>query len=202
MRSARTSNALQFLTVGVALGLIATAVVASIEVGESDPVEVAPAAGGQPAARPLGTALGQQSQDETDLGDGVFLAAWQLKDGVKEFHLDAGRVAQGLAFNGHTPGPTIRVNKGDRVRITVTNHTGLPTGVHWYGLEPPKAPQPDIEPGQSVTYEYIALSTGLHWYHSEIDGDREARGLDGALEVMPSTAYPAWEPADLSVSAR
>lgn len=193
MRSARTSAALQFLTVGVALGLISSAVVASIEVGKSEAVEFAPDVAGPPSSRPLGTAPGQQSQEEADLGDGIFLAAWQLKDGAKEFHLEATAVDSGteLAFNGHRPGPTIRVNEGDRVRITVTNHTGAPADVHWHGMAPPDfldgTLQPELEPEQSWTFEYTALSPGIHWYHGHSVG--ELGGLDGVLEVVP---LPGW----------
>lgn len=174
MRSARTSAALQFLTVGVALGLISSAVVASIEVGKSEPVEFAPDVAGPPGSRPLGTALGQ------------------LKDGAKEFHLDATAADSGteLAFNGHSPGPTIRVNEGDRVRITVTNHTGAPVDVHWHGMAPPDfldgTLQQVLEPGQGSTFEYTTLSPGIHWYHAHSAG---LRGLDGVLKVVP---LPGW----------
>ncbi|WAL65433.1 multicopper oxidase domain-containing protein [Amycolatopsis cynarae] len=199
----RTSKIFRYLTIGTALGVIASGVAGSVGTA-SAPVTVAPAGviGDAVAGlRPLGTAFGQQSQDEADLGDGTFLAPWQLKNGVKEFHLTAsavnwttepGRVKQALAFNGHIPGPTIRVNEGDRIRIVVTNKTDQPTSVHWHGMELPNSmdgvpglTQPDINPGQSFTYEYTAVSTGTHWYHSHMGGDQEGRGLYGALEVVP-----------------
>jgi FtsP/CotA-like multicopper oxidase with cupredoxin domain len=158
--------------------------------------------------RPLGTAFGQRSQAETDLGDGTKLAAWELKDGVKEFHLTAapltwqtepGRTKQALAFNGQIPGPVIRVNQNDRVRIVVKNDMPRPTAVHWHGMELPNdqdgvpmLTQPDIEPGQTFTYQWQAVSTGTHWYHSHMDGDQEGRGLYGALEVVPTLGdFPA-----------
>jgi FtsP/CotA-like multicopper oxidase with cupredoxin domain len=199
----RTSKIVRYLAVGCAFGLIVSGVVGSTSRAPAAPVDVAPAAAGQAASpiRPLGTAFGQQSQDEEDLGDGTTLAAWQLKDGVKEFHLTAtavdwttepGRVKQGMAFNGHIPGPTIRVNEGDKIRVVVTNNTGSPTGVHWHGMELPNSQdgvpgltQPDIEPGQNFTYQFTAVSTGTHWYHSHMGGDQEGRGLYGALEVVP-----------------
>jgi hypothetical protein len=55
---------------------------------------------------------------------------WRMRDGVKEFHLVAEPVVREIApgmkahlwgYNGQSPGPTIEVVEGDRVRIFVTN---------------------------------------------------------------------------------
>ena len=51
---------------------------------------------------------------------------WRMRDGVKEFHLVAEPVVREMApgmqarlwgYNGQSPGPTIEVVEGDRVRI-------------------------------------------------------------------------------------
>jgi len=41
-------------------------------------------------------------------------------------------------YNGSTPGPTIEVTEGDRVRIIVKNELPEPTSVHWHGIELPR----------------------------------------------------------------
>ena len=55
---------------------------------------------------------------------------WRTNRGVKEFHLVAEPVIREVApgmkahlwgYNGQSPGPTIEVVEGDRVRIFVTN---------------------------------------------------------------------------------
>ena len=55
---------------------------------------------------------------------------WRMNAGVKEFHLVAEPVVREMApgmkahlwgYNGQSPGPTIEVVEGDRVRIFVTN---------------------------------------------------------------------------------
>ena len=55
---------------------------------------------------------------------------WRMNNGVKEFHLVAEPVVREMApgmkahlwgYNGQSPGPTIEVVEGDRVRIFVTN---------------------------------------------------------------------------------
>ena len=68
---------------------------------------------------------------------------WRLVDGVKVGHLVAQPVdhefAPGLraecwGYNGSTPGPTLEVVEGDRLRIYVTNRLPEPTSVHWHGV--------------------------------------------------------------------
>ena len=67
---------------------------------------------------------------------------WRMKDGYKEFHLIAEPVRREIApgmtanlwgYNGQSPGPTIEVVEGDRVRIFVTNRLPEVTSVHWHG---------------------------------------------------------------------
>ena len=136
-----------------------------------------------------------------DLGDGTRLAEWQLVSGVKVFQLHLaplawpvkpGVIKQAFAINGSVPGPTIRVNEGDKLRILVKNDLPEPTSIHWHGMVLPNdqdgvpgLTQPMIEPGQTYTYEWTAVSTGTHWYHSHMGGDQEGRGVYGALEVVP-----------------
>jgi len=135
-------------------------------------------------------------------GDGTVFAKYDTdKDGTKIFKLDAapytwnvapGVKKQAFAFNGTVPGPTIRVIEGDRVRVIVTNHLPQGTAVHWHGMVLPNKmdgvpgiTQDPILPGESKTYEFVAVATGTHWYHSHWDGDQVGKGLYGSLEVVP-----------------
>jgi FtsP/CotA-like multicopper oxidase with cupredoxin domain len=63
-----------------------------------------------------------------------------LKNGVKQFHLRAEPVVhelvngikiRGYGYNGSIPGPTILVNQGDYVQITVENRLPEATSVHY-----------------------------------------------------------------------
>jgi manganese oxidase len=152
--------------------------------------------------RPNPSAVGAPGEAK-DLGDGTQLAPYEVVDGVKVFKLHAapvswetepGKVRQAYAFNGIVPGPVIRVNEGDPVRIVVENDLPEPTSVHWHGMDLPNSQdgvpgltQPEIEPGESYTYEWKAISPGTHWYHSHMDGEQEGKGLYGSLEVVPRT---------------
>ncbi|MGQ2964344.1 multicopper oxidase domain-containing protein, partial [Methylophilus sp.] len=71
---------------------------------------------------------------------------WKMNNGVKEFHLVAEPVVREIApgmkanlwgYNGQSPGPTIEVVEGDRVRIFVTNRLPERTSVHWHGQRLP-----------------------------------------------------------------
>ena len=71
---------------------------------------------------------------------------WRMNQGVKEFHLVAEPVVREMApgfkahlwgYNGQSPGPTIEVVEGDRVRIFVTNKLPEHTSIHWHGQRLP-----------------------------------------------------------------
>jgi len=110
---------------------------------------------------------------------------WRMKNGFKEFHLVAEPVVRELApgmkahlwgYNGQSPGPTIEVVEGDRVRIFVTNKLPEHTSVHWHGQRLPNGMdgvtglnQPGIQPGKTFVYEFIAKRPGTFMYHPHAD---------------------------------
>ncbi|KAF3995972.1 multicopper oxidase family protein [Glaciimonas immobilis] len=110
---------------------------------------------------------------------------WRMKNGVKEFHLVAEPVVREIApgmkanlwgYNGQSPGPTIEVVEGDRVRIFVTNKLPEHTSVHWHGQRLPNGmdgvtglTQPGIQPGKTFVYEFIAKRPGTFMYHPHAD---------------------------------
>ena len=110
---------------------------------------------------------------------------WRMNNGVKEFHLVAEPVVREMApgmkanlwgYNGQSPGPTIEVVEGDRVRIFVTNKLPEHTSVHWHGQPLPNGmdgvsglTQPSIKPGKTMVYEFIAKRPGTFMYHPHAD---------------------------------
>jgi hypothetical protein len=92
-------------------------------------------------------------------------------------------------YNGVVPGPQLRVNQGDRVRVTLVNHLDVPTTIHWDGLAVPGAEdgvpgltQDAVAPGHSYVYEFVARDAGTYWYHSHQDSLQQiSRGLFGAF---------------------
>jgi FtsP/CotA-like multicopper oxidase with cupredoxin domain len=121
---------------------------------------------------------------------------WRLRGGVKEFHLVAepvtreiapGMIANLWGYNGQSPGPTIEVVEGDRVRIFVTNRLKEPTSVHWHGQRLPNGMdgvsglnQPAIQPSQTYVYEFAAQRSGTFMYHPHADETTQmAMGMMG-----------------------
>jgi len=108
-----------------------------------------------------------------------------------------GRKGHGIAVNGSVPGPLIRLQEGQNVRIAVTNHLAEDTSIHWHGLlvpfhmdGVPGISFPGIKPGQTFTYEFPVRQSGTYWYHSH-SGLQEQQGHYGPLIIDPAGAEPA-----------
>lgn len=132
---------------------------------------------------------------------------WRMNQGVKEFHLVAepverelapGMVAHLWGYNGQSPGPTIEVVEGDRVRIFVSNRLPEQTSVHWHGQRLPCGmdgvsglTQPSIPPGKTFVYEFTARRPGTFMYHPHADEMVQmAMGMMGFWVTHPRQAHP------------
>ncbi len=127
---------------------------------------------------------------------------YQLKGGVKEFHLVAEEIEHEFApgcrakcwgYNGTTPGPTIEAVEGDRVRILVTNRLNEHTTIHWHGILLPSGmdgvgglSQPQIGPGETFAYEFTLKQNGTYMYHPHADEMVQlAVGMMGMFIIHP-----------------
>jgi manganese oxidase len=79
-------------------------------------------------------------------------------------------------YNGSSPGPTIEVVEGDKVRIFVTNKLPEHTSIHWHGQRLPNGMdgvgglnQPHIPVGKTFVYEFEARRPGTFMYHPHAD---------------------------------
>ncbi len=132
---------------------------------------------------------------------------WRMNQGVKEFHLVAEPVVRDMApgfkahlwgYNGQSPGPTIEVVEGDRVRIFVTNKLPEHTSVHWHGQRLPNGmdgvsglTQPSIQPGKTFVYEFVARRPGTFMYHPHADEMTQmAMGMMGLWVTHPKGKHP------------
>jgi FtsP/CotA-like multicopper oxidase with cupredoxin domain len=130
---------------------------------------------------------------------------WRMRGGVKEFHLVAEPVVREIApgmkanlwgYNGQSPGPTIEVVEGDKLRIFVTNRLPEHTSVHWHGQRLPNGMdgvsglnQPPIKPGQTFVYEFVAERAGTFMYHPHADETTQmAMGMMGFWITHPRDA--------------
>ncbi|HKH49609.1 MAG TPA: copper oxidase [Thermoanaerobaculia bacterium] len=129
---------------------------------------------------------------------------WRLENGVKVFHLvpevmktsfTPWKTANTWGYNGSTPGPTIEVQEGDRVRIVVENRLPEATVMHWHGLEVPNEMdgvegliQDFIAPGETFAYEFTLHQHGTFFYHSHRPM-QQMMGMIGLFVVHPKKAY-------------
>jgi len=138
---------------------------------------------------------------------------WRMNAGVKEFHLVAEPVVREMApgmkahlwgYNGQSPGPTIEVVEGDRVRIFVTNRLPEHTTIHWHGQRLPNGMdgvgglnQPQIPVGKTYVYEFVARRPGTFMYHPHADEMTQmAMGMMGFWVTHPRGRHPLIEPVD------
>jgi FtsP/CotA-like multicopper oxidase with cupredoxin domain len=132
---------------------------------------------------------------------------WRMNNGVKEFHLVAEPVVREMApgfkahlwgYNGQSPGPTIEVVEGDKVRIFVTNKLPEHTSIHWHGQRLPNGMdgvaglnQPAIPSGKTFVYEFTARRPGTFMYHPHADEMTQmAMGMMGFWVTHPKEKHP------------
>lgn len=146
-------------------------------------VPEAPVAPGATMAPPLHPAAGRPYNPVVTLNG--WTLPFRMNNGWKEFHLVAEPVVREIApgmkahlwgYNGASPGPTIEVVEGDKVRIFVTNKLPEHTSIHWHGQRLPNGmdgvgglTQPQIKPGQTFVYEFEARRAGTFMYHPHAD---------------------------------
>ncbi|HLO04449.1 MAG TPA: multicopper oxidase domain-containing protein [Symbiobacteriaceae bacterium] len=139
----------------------------------------------------------------------------QMTGQVREFQMHVDEIEQEIApgvkvkawafgLDGQPatlPGPTLRVKKGDLVKITLKNNTTNPHSIHSHGITSldelndgvPHVSGNYIMPGQSFTYEYVASEAGTHWYHCHVQTSlHQDMGMYGAL-IVEDTAPPTWD---------
>jgi hypothetical protein len=103
-----------------------------------------------------------------------------------------------IVVNDAIPGPEIRANLGDTVRVNVVNYLGEPTTMHFHGMTQFRTPYMDgddmvtncpIPAGYSHTYEFVAHPAGTTFYHSH-SGSQRVSGMTGPLVVVdPDEPY-------------
>ncbi len=96
-------------------------------------------------------------------------------------------------YNGTSPGPTIEVTEGDRMRIILTNELPEPTSIHWHSIELPNSQdgaagdtEPPTMPGETHVYEFTLYQSGTFMYHTGFNVmKQDSLGLGGILVVHP-----------------
>ncbi|MEV7604977.1 multicopper oxidase family protein [Paenarthrobacter sp. NPDC089322] len=120
---------------------------------------------------------------------------YELTARVEQVTLPSGQSTEAWTF-GSLPGPLLEAELGDVIEVELKNRD-VAAGVtlHWHGYDVPNAmdgvagaTQDAIQPGQSMTYRFMAAQAGTYWYHTHQDSaEGVRRGLYGVLVVHDPT---------------
>ena len=129
------------------------------------------------------------------------------KRSARRLKADLDQDAALFSYNDQSPGPILRIKKGDALTVRLTNRLDQPTGIHWYGVRGSSAmdgavglTQKQIEPGEAYDYILKPPDSGHFWYHPLIRGhsaEQVDRGLAGMLIV--DEAVPPAVDQDLAI---
>jgi FtsP/CotA-like multicopper oxidase with cupredoxin domain len=107
-----------------------------------------------------------------------------------------------LGFNGMTPGPVIRVKRGQPATIRFENGLNQPSALHFRGLRGPNAAdgvpgltQAAVPPGGHHDHVFTPTDAGTFLYHAfgpGLTAEQVERGLSGMLIVEEEV----WTPVD------
>ncbi len=133
--------------------------------------------------------LGNRPLEPTILDDGT--KEFRLTTSIVPWEVEPGKFVDAWTYNGQVPGPAIRVDIGDRVRVILDNQLPMGTDVHWHGVDTPNdqdgvAPltQPLIRSGESYTYEFVADSPAVGMYHAHHHAQIQVpNGLFGVFQI-------------------
>ena len=131
---------------------------------------------------------------------GQLLPPKVLADGTKQFDLTAkivdwelepGKFVKAWTYNGVVPGPTLKADVGDKVKVVIKNELPESTAIHFHGLTTPNAmdgvpdiTQEPIKPGATFTYEFVAKGPAVGMYHSHQNAVVQVpNGMAGAFLV-------------------
>ncbi len=150
---------------------------------------------------------------EPTLGaDGV--KQFELTSGITPWEVEPGVTVDAWTYNGVVPGPQMHVNVGDRVRLVLHNELPMATDLHLHGINVENSmdgvsplTQPDIQPGETFTYEFVADEPAVAMYHAHHHGQLQVpNGMLGTIFVgqmpLPTGQTVGGEaiPADLTLA--
>jgi FtsP/CotA-like multicopper oxidase with cupredoxin domain len=167
--------------IGVALGLAAFVNLATAQV----PASLAPA----------GWDKDIRLAEAKDVNPDPKIVEINITAKVASVEVAPGKRVNAWTYDGGLPGPLIRGKVGDRLIVHFKNELPQPTTIHWHGVRVPiemdgvpDISQPDVQPGESFTYDFVLRDASLYWYHPHVFSAAQVGfGLYGALLVEDET---------------
>jgi len=112
-----------------------------------------------------------------------------LDEGITSFY--PGVITNTMGANGALLGPTLIMNQGSNVNITVENKLSDTTTIHWHGMhvapENDGGPHSIILPNTTWNPQFTVLDkAGLNWYHPHLHmstDEHVSKGIAGLIIV-------------------
>jgi FtsP/CotA-like multicopper oxidase with cupredoxin domain len=125
--------------------------------------------------------------------DRTVVREWEILAIDREIEIAPGVYFPAWTYNGQVPGPTLRANEGDFLRIHFVNGGAHPHTIHFHGIHSAfhdgvtGIGRGDLQPGEEFTYEFFAKPFGCHLYHCHSAPLKRHihKGLYGAFIVNP-----------------
>lgn len=128
-----------------------------------------------------------------------------LQEGTTQFY--PGITTNTMGANGAVLGPTLIMDQGDNVSITVDNQLQDTTTIHWHGMhvapENDGGPHSIILPGTTWNPQFTVMDrAGLNWYHPHLHmrtHEHVAKGIAGMIIVKDAEEAALTLPRDYGV---
>ncbi|MEQ1732228.1 MAG: multicopper oxidase domain-containing protein [Bacteroidia bacterium] len=134
------------------------------------------------------TATAQTQLAIPDTLTGANITLTMHKDSVPFF--GTGKLSQTYSYNQYKYlGPTLILNKGNAVNITVNNQIGDTTTVHWHGMHVAPmndgGPHTTILPNASWNPSFTVMdNAATYWYHPHFHGKTAKQAIKGAAGLI------------------
>lgn len=100
---------------------------------------------------------------------------FELTAAITEWEVSPGEFVEAWSYNGIVPGPMIKIDVGDTIRVIFNNETPMASDIHWHGLAIPNdqdgvSPytQEMVRSGESFTYEFTVDVPMIAMYHAHM----------------------------------
>ncbi len=131
--------------------------------------------------------------EATTMADGTVVREFEVNAVDKEIEIAPGVFFPAWTFNGQVPGPTLRANEGEKLRVHFGNGSAHPHTMHFHGIHSAFQDgvtgigRGDILPGERHIYEFEAKPFGTHLYHCHSTPLKRHihKGLYGSYIVNP-----------------
>ena len=135
--------------------------------------------------------LGGQDLEPTMSADGY--KEWTLTAEIIDWEVSPGETVKAWAYNGTVPGPTLRGEVGDKIRVRLVNKLPMGTDIHMHGMILPNEmdgvsplTQDLVKPGEEFVYEYQVTEPAVAMYHPHHHGQMQVpNGMWGAMIFSP-----------------